>query len=109
MSCTDKTKSYKAYVLLEGSGAPKAKYRVVFKVTDLINDGRAPKLRLQSYNQDGSFTSYKWRTGRQGRNVITNFPESTLQQPKGLHTVYLKGSTTESGTTYFDCGDYAPK
>ncbi|MGW1912128.1 hypothetical protein ACWCQS_15780 [Streptomyces sp. NPDC002076] len=57
-------------------------------------------------------TDYPWHTGAQGRNVISNW-DTTLQQPKGLHTVYLEGTTNSPNHQYFWqyfwCGDYAPK
>ncbi|MFC7258906.1 hypothetical protein [Streptomyces lutosisoli] len=106
-NCTDPSKSFQANVNLYGSGAPTAKYEVYIRLTDKIDDTRAPKLRLISANNDGSRTIYSWHTGRQGRGVITN-EETTLQQPKGLKVVIME-ATSQEGISSLSCTDYQPK
>jgi hypothetical protein len=108
LDCRDKSNTFRVHATLEGSGAPTAKYEVRLWTYDYIDDTRAPKIRLRSYNKDGSLTDYPWRTGGQGRNVISTW-DTTLQQPKGLDTIYLEGTTNSSDSELFYCSDYAPK
>ncbi|WKX10769.1 hypothetical protein [Streptomyces sp. NL15-2K] len=110
LSCTDARKTFKINVTLEGSGAPTATYNVSIRTTDYIDDTRAPKVRLISGNKDHTTTYYRWRTGAQGRSVISNW-DTTLQQPKGLDKVFIEGTvnTASSDASNFYCTDYAPK
>lgn len=101
LGCQDKFHNFKVNATLIGSGKPTAKYDVQISTADLSSDGLAPKVRLHSYNKDGSYTSYRWRTGPEGAGAIGNF-ETTLQQPKGLDIVYLEGRINDD----FFCGDH---
>jgi len=104
MKCQDKANNFWVSATFHGSGKPTATYDVFIRTYDLRSDGIAPKVRLKSYNKDGSNTNYKWRTGPEGQAAMGNF-DTTLQQPKGLSTVYIEGRTTD----YAFCGDYFPK
>lgn len=101
LGCQDKWKNFKVNATLIGSGKPTAKYDVQISTTDLSSDGLAPRVRLHSYNKDGSYTDYRWRKGPEGAGAIGNF-ETTLQQPKGLDIVYLEGRINDD----FFCGDH---
>ncbi|MFE1857181.1 hypothetical protein [Streptomyces anandii] len=107
LECHDEHNTFKAVVTLDGPGGPKAKYDVDIKLFDYIDDTRAPRVRLISYNMDSSVTNYPWRTGGQGRNVLSQF-STTLQQPKGLRALLMEAET-DRDSNLFNCSDYAPK
>lgn len=93
LNCQDSQKTFRVNATLEGSGAPTAKYDVDIQTIDFYNNAWAPKLRLTSLNKDGSVTHWPWHVGGQGRNVVTHFTPTTLQQPKGLDAIILEGAT----------------
>lgn len=107
LDCRDERNTFRAHAALDGSGAPTAKYEVQITLYDYIDDTRAPMARLISLNKDGSVTNYPWRTGAQGRNVISTF-DTTLQQPKGLDGIVLEAKTDRDSSLFY-CTDWAPK
>lgn len=110
LSCQDERKTFLAKATLNGSGAPTAKYDVQISVYDRIDDTRAPKIRLVTLNKDNTVTQYRWRTGDQGRAILTKW-DTTLQEPKGLTKVSIEATTDTPlhDSQLFNCFDFAPK
>lgn len=101
--CQAKNDTFWVDATFHGSGKPTAKYEVYIRTYDLSSDTIAPKVRLRSFNKDGSYTSYRWRTGPEGQAAMGNF-YTTLKQPKGLRYVFIEGRNSGSY-----CTDYFPK
>ncbi|WP_037614921.1 hypothetical protein [Streptomyces aureus] len=106
-NCSDPNNTFQAHVTMNGSGEPKAKYDVDIQIIDKRSDGLKPKLRLVSFNYDGTTTEYPWHSGNEGAGVILH-TSSTLQNSHGLKAVVMQ-ATSKPNDSFYTCSDYQPK